>query len=303
MPCHPGVRAGNFKKLQPHLFMKEIILNDDNKIPIVGFGTYKATEQEGVQSVINALANGYRLIDTAAKYENEKAVGIAIRASGILREDIMVTTKLWRENLGYQSAKTAFEESLNNLGLAYIDLYLVHWPANERNYTNWKKTNAETWRAMEELQGEGKIKSIGVSNFWKEHLEALFETANVKPAVNQIEFHPGYWQPELTDYCKKQGIAVESWSPLARGKVFGNDILESIATRHGKSVSQISLRWIIQHNVIVIPKSNTPKRIEENINLFDFELSEEEMSQINNLPEMGFSGELPNIWPDRISAQ
>ena len=280
--------------------MREIILNDGHKIPVIGFGTYKSTDQAGIQPVIDALASGYRLIDTASKYENEAAVGKAIRISGVSREEIIVTTKMWRENLGYDQTKTAFNESLNKLGLDYIDLYLIHWPANAKNYQNWQKANADTWRAMEELQAAGKIKSIGVSNFWQEHLEALFQTANVIPAINQIEFHPGYWQPELTEFCKKQGIVVESWSPLARGKVFGNDLLEKIAIKHHKSVSQVCLRWVLQHNVVVIPKATTPQRIEENINLFDFELSDEEMQQINNLPEMGFSGELPNNWPDVI---
>ncbi len=280
--------------------MRELILNDGEKIPIVGFGTYKAKEQEGIQSVVDALSNGYRLIDTAAAYENEEAVGNGIKASGISRDQVVVTTKLWREMLGYEQTKAALEKSLSRLGLDYIDLYLIHWPANARNYKNWQQTNADTWRAMEELQGEGKIRSIGVSNFWQEHLEALFQTANAVPAVNQIEFHPGYWQPELTEFCRQQGIVVESWSPLARGGVFGNEVLESIANRHGKSVAQVCLRWVIQHDVIVIPKSTSPKRIEENIQLFDFELSDEEMKQIDDLPEMGFSGELPNIWPDRV---
>jgi Aldo/keto reductases, related to diketogulonate reductase len=280
--------------------MKELTLNDGNKIPTIGFGTYKSTEQEGVQSIKNALEIGYRLIDTAAIYGNEEEVGKGIKASGIDRKEIVVTTKLWRENLGYENAKSAFDVSLKKLGLDYVDLYLIHWPANAINYSNWQKANADSWRAMEELQADGKIKSIGVSNFWQEHLEALFQTAKIIPAVNQIEFHPGYWQSELTAFCKKNDIAVESWSPLARGKVFGNEVLENIANKHNKSVSQVCLRWVIQHNVIVIPKSNTPERIEENLRLFDFELSEEEMKQINELPEMGFSGELPNIWPDKI---
>lgn len=280
--------------------MKNIILSDGNTVPLIGFGTYKSTEEEGISAVADALATGYRLIDTAAKYENEEVVGKGIKASGVARDEIIVTTKLWRENLGYQQAKTAFEASLGKLGLDYIDLYLIHWPANARNYQNWQQANADAWRAMEELQAEGKIKSIGVSNFWEEHLEALFKTANVIPSVNQIEFHPGYWQPALTAFCKEKGIAVESWSPLARGKVFGNAILESIAAKHGKSVSQVCLRWVVQHDVIVIPKSTTLKRIEENIDIFDFELTEAEMLQIDALPEMGFSGELPDIWPDRI---
>jgi len=280
--------------------MKELILNDGNKIPIVGFGTYKSTNQEGIESVISAISNGYSLIDTAAIYGNEEAVGKGIRESGVLRDNIFITTKLWRESLGYESAKEEFEKSLKRLQLDYIDLYLIHWPANAKNYDNWQKTNADTWRAMEELQAEGRIKSIGVSNFLQEHLEALFQTANVIPSLNQIEFHPGYWQQELVEYCKKQHIIVESWSPLARGKVFENKVLKTIAKNHNRHVSQICLRWIIQHDVIVIPKSSSPKRIEENIKLFDFELTPIEMELINTLPEMGFSGELPNIWPDRV---
>ncbi len=280
--------------------MKELILNDGNEIPIVGFGTYKITEQEGIDSVNYAISNGYRLIDTAAIYKNEVAVGKGIKTSGIAREEIFVTTKLWRENLGYEATKTELEKSLNRLDLDYIDLYLIHWPANAKNYDNWQKTNADTWRAMEALQADGKIKSIGVSNFWQEHLEALFQTANIIPSINQIEFHPGYWQPELVEYCKKQNIVVESWSPLARGKVFENETLKKIAKNHNQSVAQVCLRWIIQHNVVVIPKSTTKERINDNINLFDFELSVEEMKQIDTLHEMGFSGELPNLWPDSI---
>lgn len=280
--------------------MKKLILNDGQKLPTVGFGTYKSEGQEGIEAVSTAISNGYSLIDTAAVYGNEETVGKGIKASGASREDIFVTTKLWRENLGYESTKKEFEKSLNRLDLEYIDLYLIHWPANAKNYDNWQKTNADTWRAMEELQAEGKIKSIGVSNFFQEHLEALFETAKVIPAVNQIEFHPGYWQQELVSYCKKQNITLEAWSPLARGKVFENEVLEEIAKAHNKSVSQVCLRWIIQHEVIAIPKSTNPERIKENIKLFDFELTSAEMEKIDHLPKMGFSGELPNIWPDKV---
>ena len=282
-------------------YMKEIVLNDGNRIPIIGLGTFKSIKENGVLSIKNALARGYRLIDTAAIYNNEEEVGMGIAESGIDRKEIIVTTKLWRENLGYKEAKKAFELSLKKLGLTYVDLYLIHWPANARNYTDWQQANAESWRAMEELQAEGKIKSIGVSNFWQEHLESLFQTAKIIPAVNQIEFHPGYWLPELAAFCKENGIIVESWSPLARGKVVGNEVLITIAAKHNKSVSQVCLRWVIQHGTIVIPKSSTLQRIEENINIFDFELSQEEMKQIDELPEMGFSGELPDIWPERIN--
>lgn len=164
--------------------MQELTLNDGNKIPQVGFGTYKSTEKEGIQSIKHAIANGYRLFDTAAIYGNEEVVGKGIKASGIPREQIFVTSKLWREDLGYESTKKELNTSLRKLDLDYLDLYLIHWPANAQNYPDWQKTNADTWRAMEELQAEGKIKSIGVSNFWQTHLEALFQTAHVIPAVN-----------------------------------------------------------------------------------------------------------------------
>ncbi len=280
--------------------MKDLLLNDGNRIPQLGFGTYKATEQEGIEALKYAISKGYRLIDTASIYNNEVAVGKGIIESEIDRKELFVTSKVWRENLGYQSTKIEFEKTLDRLELEYLDLYLIHWPANAKNYDNWQKTNADTWRAMEELQADGKIRSIGVSNFFQEHLESLFKTAKVIPAINQIEFHPGYWQPEVVDFCKQHNVTVESWSPLARGKVFGNETLIKISKKYHKSVSQICLRWIIQHEVVVIPKSTNQNRMLENMEIFNFELSKSEMNQINSLPEMGFSGELPNIWPDRL---
>ncbi|MBU2997117.1 aldo/keto reductase [Cellulophaga baltica] len=280
--------------------MKEILLNDGRKLPIVGFGTYKAKEQDGVDAVATAIKNGYTLIDTASIYGNEEAVGKGIKKSGIDREELFITTKLWRECLSYEETKIELEKSLERLAVDYIDLYLIHWPANAKNYDNWQQANADSWRAMEELQAEGKIKSIGVSNFFQEHLEALLKTAKVTPSVNQIEFHPGYWQQELTEYCQKQNIVIEAWSPLGKAVVFDNEVLTSIATKHNKSVAQVCLRWVIQHNVIAIPKSTTPKRIIENLEIFDFELTEDEMSSIDALPKMGFSGEMPNSWPDRV---
>ncbi len=280
--------------------MKQIQLNDGNSIPAIGFGTYEATEQEGIESVVNALDKGYRLIDSATRYDNEEAVGKGIALSPVPREDIILTTKVWRDSLGYENTKKAVFNSLERLKLDYIDLFLIHWPANARNFENWQTVNAETWKALEEFKEQGVLKSIGVSNFWPEHLKALFQTANIIPAVNQIEFHPGYWQSEVTEFCQKNNIVVEAWSPLARGKVFQNEVLKTIAQKHNKSISQVTLKWIMQHGVVPIPKSTTLKRIEENLDVFDFELSQHEIQQIDNLPKMGFSGELPNIWPERL---
>ncbi|KUY28551.1 aldo/keto reductase [Elizabethkingia ursingii] len=278
--------------------MEKVILNDGKELPVLGFGTYKSTEKDGVESIINALHKGYRLIDTASIYGNEQIVGTAIRESGIPRSEIIVTTKLWRNNMGYKQTKIAFQKSMDSLGLKYIDLYLIHWPANAKNYKNWQQTNADSWLALEELQKDEKVKSIGVSNFWQTHLEELFQTAKVIPAINQIEFHPGYWQHQVTTFCQKNKIAVESWSPLARGTIFENNVLQRIAKKHNKTISQVCLRWITQHGVIAIPKASTPKRIEENINIFDFNLPKEDIIDIDSLPQMGFSGELPDQWPD-----
>lgn len=280
--------------------MKTIQLNNGVNIPAIGYGTYKTSEND-VSIILSAIECGYRLLDTASIYKTEQQTGAAIRQSGIPREEITVISKVWRNDLGYHKTKEAFAKSLKQTGLNYLDLYLIHWPANARNFNNWQKTNAETWRAMEELLEEGKIKSIGVSNFWPEHLEALLDSAKIKPAVNQIEFHPGYWQPETTQYCKEKGIVLQAWSPLARGRIFGNEILIEIANRHQKTVSQIALRWIVQQGVIPIPKAASKERMNENFDIFDFALSDEEMELINNLPETGFSGERPDLWPERIS--
>lgn len=276
--------------------MKTIRLNDTNEIPAIGFGTYQARNKEGVDSVRHALDAGYRLIDTAAIYRNEEAVGKGIRESGISREDIFVTSKVWREVLGYDSTKKALEESLRQLQLDYLDLYLIHWPANARNFDNWKEVNAETWRAMEECQSEGKIKSIGVSNFWIEHLEPLLESCEVIPAVNQIEFHPGYWQPKVYDYCKDKGILIEAWAPLAKGDALKNETIRALADKYQKTEAQICLRWAIDHGTVPIPKSTTPERIKQNMDVFDFELKEEDILAIDRISHMGFSGELPNEW-------
>lgn len=281
-------------------FMETIVLNDGNTLPLLGFGTYKCREDEGVRAITQALQHGYRLIDTAAIYMNEEVVARGIAESDVDREDVYITSKVWRENLGYLATKKACVESLQRLNTKYIDLYLIHWPANARNFDDWENVNAETWRALEELREEGLVKSIGVSNFWEEHLNTLLQAAHVMPAVNQIEFHPGYWQKEVVEFCEKNKIIVEAWSPLARGSVFSDPTLQRVASQHSKSVAQVCLRWILQHGAIGIPKTVSEKRMIENIQIFDFTLTKQDMKEIDNLPEMGFSGELPNLWPERI---
>jgi diketogulonate reductase-like aldo/keto reductase len=234
---------------------------------------------ELVNAVKVAIKHGYRSIDTAAIYENEEGVGQGIREglkeAGISREDLFVTSKVWNADLGYESTIAAYEKSLQKLGLEYLDLYLIHWPV-EGKYK-------EAWRALETLYKEGKVKAIGVSNFQIHHLKDLMEDAEVKPMVNQVECHPRLTQKEVQAFCKEQGIQLEAWSPLMQGELLDNEVLQAIATKHGKSVAQVILRWDLQNGIVTIPKSTKEHRIVENSTVFDFELTEEEMNQIDGL--------------------
>lgn len=257
--------------------MKKIKLNNGVEMPILGYGVYQVVDQnECEESVYNALMAGYRLIDTAAVYGNEEAVGKAIKRSGISREEIFITTKLWVQDANYEDAKKAFEESSNKLGLEYIDLYLIHQPFGD--YYG-------AWRAMEELYREGKIKAIGVSNFGPDRLVDLIIHNQVVPAVNQVETHPFCAQVENMRVMEKYNVQIESWGPFAEGRdnLFNNETLKEIAEKHNKSVAQVALRWNIQRGVIVIPKSVHKERIEENIKVFDFELDADDMEKIFTL--------------------
>ena len=257
--------------------MKYVTLNNGVKMPILGFGVYQIDDmKECEEAVYNALKAGYRLIDTAAAYGNEEAVGRAIKRSGIPREEIFVTTKLWVSDANYEKAKLAFETSLKKLDLEYIDLYLIHQPFNDVY---------GAWRAMTELYKEGKIKAIGVSNFYPDRLVDFIMNNEVVPAVNQVETHPFNQQVKANEIMKEYGVQIESWGPFAEGKngIFTNEILSEIGKKYNKSVAQVILRWLIQRDVVVIPKSVRKERIEENFNVFDFELNSEDMGKISEL--------------------
>lgn len=271
-------------------------LNNGVQIPCVGFGTWQTPSGEStVNSVKKAIETGYRHIDTAADYENEGSVGQAISESGVKREDLFVTSKLWNTDRGYEETKAAFEKTLKELDTDYLDLYLIHFPANAAQFDNWNEINIETWKAMTELYQRGKIKAIGVSNFKIHHLEALVET-EVKPMVNQIEYHAGFTQDEVVEYCRKHDILIEAWSPIGSGRLLEEASLKEIAQKYDKTVAQLCIKYVLQNEVLPLPKSVTPERIEENTNIFDFEISNEDMRALDAMENVGYSG----LEPDEI---
>lgn len=258
-------------------------LNSGYEIPVVGFGTWQMPEGEETQSiVVYAIETGYRHIDTAKIYGNEASVGRAIEASGVDRDELFITTKLWNDAHGYEEAKAAIDESLDTLGLDYIDLYLIHWPNPEAIRDNWKELNAQAWKAMEEAVEAGKIKSIGISNFKIHHIEALYETAKIKPAVNQIYLNPSDQQKALVSFCEKEDILLEAYSPLGSGRIFEIEELQEIADKYDKSVAQIVLRWHLQKAFLPLPKTSTKERVPENADIFDFELSDEDVHKLDS---------------------
>jgi 2,5-diketo-D-gluconate reductase A len=254
-----------------------VALGQGVEIPQLGFGVFQVPPDDTQQVVEEALRVGYRHIDTAAAYRNEKGVGAAIAASGLEREDVFVTTKLWNSQQGYDSTLEAFDASIGRLGFDYVDLYLIHWPVPSADRF------VDTWRAFERIREDGRARAIGVSNFRVEDLRRLEEETETRPAINQIELHPRHQQAELRAWHAEHGIATEAWSPLAQGELLSDETIGGIAERHGKTPAQAILRWHIQLGNVVIPKSVTPERIRENLNLFDFELSDEEMTAIAGL--------------------
>ncbi|MFC7370193.1 aldo/keto reductase [Fictibacillus iocasae] len=253
-----------------------VTLHNGVKMPWFGLGVFKVEEgTDTISSVKAAIKNGYKSIDTAAIYKNEEGVGQAIAESGVSRDELFITTKVWNKDQGYETTLAAFDESMKKLGLKYLDLYLVHWPV--------KGKYKETWRALEKLYKDGRVRAIGVSNFHIHHLEDILADCEIKPMVNQVEYHPRLAQKELLEFCRKNEIQLEAWSPLMQGELLDNEVLKEIGDKHGKSVAQVILRWDLQNCVITIPKSIKEHRIAENADIYDFELSAEEMEKINSL--------------------
>ena len=269
--------------------MEFVTLNNGLVMPQLGYGVFKVPEQEVYEAVREALRVGYRSIDTAMIYENEAGVGRALKDSGIPREEIFLTTKVWNKDQGYEQTLAAFETSLTKLGVDYVDLYLIHWPMPDEDLY------MDTWRALEQLYRDGKTKAIGVSNFHIPHLTRVLEEGTVVPVVNQIELHPFLSQEAIRAFCQKNGIVVEAWSPLMKGRdALTEPVITEIAARHGKTPAQVVLRWHLQHGIIAIPKSVTPSRIQENLDIFEFMLSPDDMQQIDQLNRNERTGSNPD---------
>lgn len=264
------------------------ILNNGINMPWFGLGTFRAAGKEVANAVSTALEIGYRSIDTAAVYGNEEEVGQSIAASGVARDSLFVTTKVWNEDQGFDTTLRAFETSSKKLGLDFIDLYLIHWPGKDKY--------KETWRALERLHSEGRVRAIGVSNFQIHHLEELLKDSSTVPAVNQVELHPRFIQKELHEYCAQHNIQIEAWAPLMKGRLQENELLIEIAQKYGKTVAQVILRWGLQNEIVIIPKSVTASRIKENSEIFDFELSQAEVNAVSGLD----AGERIGTDPDKL---
>jgi len=269
--------------------MEYVTLNNGVKMPQLGYGVFKVPEEEVYEAVLTALKAGYRSIDTAMVYQNEAGVGRAIRDSGIPRDEIFLTTKVWNKDQGYEETLAAFEASIGKLGVDYVDLYLIHWPMPKTD------RYVETWKALEKIYADKMARAIGVSNFHVPHLERLLAETDIVPAVNQIELHPYLSQQEIRDYCKAHGIIVEAWSPLMKGRdALSDPAITSVAEAHGKTPAQVILRWHLEHGIVAIPKSVTPHRIAENIDVFDFSLTSDDIARIDALNRNERTGSNPD---------
>ena len=276
--------------------MENFKLSNGIEIPAIGFGTWLLEGEKVTEPLKIALEKGYTHIDTAAIYKNEKEIGAVLKAENVDRSKLFITSKCWNSERGYEKAMAAFEQTLADLQTDYLDLYLIHWPANETQFPdNWAELNAGTWRAFEEIYKSGKAKSIGVSNFNINHLEALFETAEIKPMVNQIEIHPGHSQPELVNFCKQHNLLVQAWSPLGSGRILENELIVYLADKYNVSVGQICINYCLAKEISPLPRSSSEKNIEANLTSNNFKLSAEDVKAIDEMPADGFSGLNPSM--------
>ncbi|MFV0177939.1 aldo/keto reductase [Empedobacter falsenii] len=276
--------------------MNNFKISNGIDIPAIGFGTWLLEGEKVTEPLKIALEKGYTHIDTAAIYKNEKEIGVVLQSQNIDRKELFITSKCWNSERGYEKALAAFEQTLTDLQTDYLDLYLIHWPANETQFPdNWAALNASTWRAFEEIYTSGKAKAIGVSNFNINHLEALFETAKIKPMVNQIEIHPGHSQPELVDFCKQNDLLVQAWSPLGSGRILENELIISLANKYNVSVGQICINYCLAKEILPLPRSSSEKNIEANLTSDNFKLIAEDIKAIDEMPADGFSGLNPSL--------
>lgn len=273
---------------------KQFVLPNGTAIPAVGYGSYLSTEKSGVQTIIDALEVGYRYIDTAQFYGNEEQIGEAIERSGIPREEIFLCSKVWHTDLGKEKTLRSFEESCRKLKTAYLDMYLIHWPKSDVDDEEWFEKVRDSWAAMEELYEQGKIKAIGLSNFLPHHIRPLLEVARIRPMVDQLELHVGYMQEYTLSYLRKEGILPQAWSPLGRAKLINDGIVSKIAAKYGCTNAALLLRYLNQRGIPVIPKASSKERMKENLNIFGFRISADDMSYLSSLPERGWSGEHPD---------
>lgn len=279
---------------------KTIQLANGVEMPTIGYGTWQIGDSPaGADAVAEAIKAGYRHIDGAARYENEVSVGKGIKMSGIVRDELFVTSKVWFTHRSYEKVLESCDTTLKDLELDYVDLYLIHWPAVAKNYENWEEVNAETWRAMEAIYRSGKAKAIGVSNFLPQHLSPLLRTAEIVPMVNQMEFRPGYPQTECAEWCLAHGIVPEAWRPLGAGAALNGELLKELSEKYSKTPAQICLRWVLQHGLTPLVKSAKPVRMRENLDVYDFALSEEDMVKIDALPRDDSGAEKPDELVER----
>ena len=269
-------------------------LNNGIQIPCVAYGTYKAADNKSADIIRMAIAAGYRCFDTASFYGTERYLAEAIQGSGLSRKEFFIASKVWKTEMGYAETKAAFQRTLQNLKTDYLDLYLIHWPLPTPDYSDWKKLDIETWKAMEELCQEGKIRAIGLSNFLPHHIENIIHNCSVMPTVNQIEFHPGHTQDVTVRYCKEHNILVQAWSPIGRTRVLQDPLILELAEKYQVSPAQICLRFALQQDIIPLPKSSSMERMKENQDLFSFEISQEDMYRLMTMPPVGWSGEHPD---------